>query len=322
MAHMWEILLKKVQRSEKVYKALNERNSIQRYISRRFLFDFFQLFGFHITGDHFYEPIPNTNMIHKQYNNEPRHFSFITDYMHEYETYATGLLNKYGHEFYNTSLNLGYIEGNYYFSGLDAILLYCFLRTLKPNTVVEIGNGFSSTIILSSLFRNSQDTGLSYKLISLDPYSRYTSSYGDITKYVEINIHNTNLQNISHEVLKRIIDSDMIFVDSSHIYKWNSDVEFLFNEVYGSLKPGTYVHIHDIFTPYHYPKEWFTQAKRFWNEQYHLENFLRFNSCFRCVIPVYALVRESESLREKCSMICDYEGFQFNGASFYMQRFS
>ena len=38
---------------ERLYKVFYEKNSVQRYLARRFLFPLLEQLGFHIVGDHF-----------------------------------------------------------------------------------------------------------------------------------------------------------------------------------------------------------------------------------------------------------------------------
>ena len=40
------------------------------------------------------------------------------------------------------------------------------------------------------------------------------------------------------------------------------------------------MHVHDIFLPDEYPKDWVLLHRHFWNEQYLLQAFLTFNSAF------------------------------------------
>lgn len=72
-------------------------------------------------------------------------------------------------------------------------------------------------------------------------------------------------------------ENDLLFIDSSHVSKAGSDVNYLFFEVLPRLKPGVVVHIHDIFLPDEYPKVWVIDQGRNWNEQYLLRAFLQFN---------------------------------------------
>ena len=43
-----------------------------------------------------------------------------------------------------------------------------------------------------------------------------------------------------------------------------TDVDFLFNQIFGQLKTGVIIHIHDIFLPDDYPQSW---KWRGYNEQ-------------------------------------------------------
>jgi hypothetical protein len=63
---------------------------------------------------------------------------------------------------------------------------------------------------------------------------------------------------IRHAQPKRIIEeaNDILFVDSTHVSRINSDVNRILFEILPSLKSGVYVHFHDIFYPFEYPKEW------------------------------------------------------------------
>ena len=77
--------------------------------------------------------------------------------------------------------------------------------------------------------------------------------------------------------------NDILFIDSSHVIRPQGDVLFEYLEVLPLLKPGVFVHIHDIFTPRDYPHDWVVDRIRLWNEQYLLEAFLSFNTQFRVV---------------------------------------
>jgi hypothetical protein len=67
--------------------------------------------------------------------------------------------------------------------------------------------------------------------------------------------------------------NDILFIDSSHVAKAGSDVAFLFLRILPRLRPGVWVHIHDIFYPGSYPIDWFLEG-RAWNESLFLRTFL------------------------------------------------
>jgi hypothetical protein len=73
--------------------------------------------------------------------------------------------------------------------------------------------------------------------------------------------------------------------------KIGGDVNYLFLEVLPRLKPGVIVHVHDIFLPFEYRRDWVLDKFRFWTEQYLLQAFLTFNSEFEVLMANYYLSR-------------------------------
>lgn len=305
--------------SQNIYKALNEKNAVQRFVSRK-MFSLLQNAGFHVLGDHFYEPIPNTEIIRQGYKDEVRSCLGINFNFEAGEQKLARMIEKWGGEFYETVQKNGYSEKNYFFRGLDSLTLYCLIREVKPKRVIEIGQGISTGIIISAFEANYKETGsANQKFISIDPYDRLSSADKKIEGF-ELEVLQDSIQNIPTALFSELGKSDLLFVDSSHVYKFGSDVEYIFEEIYPRVAAGVYIHIHDIFSPYHYPLEWYAEQKRFWNEQYYLENFLRYNSLFNIEIPLYYLGRKSTIIKEKCESICKYEDFVGIGYSFYLQK--
>jgi len=54
-------------------------------------------------------------------------------------------------------------------------------------------------------------------------------------------------------------------------------------EVLPCLTPGVRIHIHDIFFPCEYPKDWVLHENRSWNEQYVVRALLMYSSAFKIV---------------------------------------
>ena len=88
------------------------------------------------------------------------------------------------------------------------------------------------------------------------------------------------LQNVDLSVFDELRARDVLFVDSTHVSKANSDVNRLFFEILPRLAPGVFVHLHDVFPGFEYPAAWLREG-RAWNEQYLLRAFLQFNKQFR-----------------------------------------
>ena len=89
--------------------------------------------------------------------------------------------------------------------------------------------------------------------------------------------------------------TDILMIDSSHVATAGSDVCFEFLEILPRLKPGVWVHVHDIFYPTDYPAEWVIQRRQAFNEQYVLEAFLAFNPKFSVQLANAWLWREEHA---------------------------
>jgi hypothetical protein len=213
--------------------------------------------------------------------------------------------------------DFGYREDNDYFDGIDALYLYSFIRNHQTNRIIEIGQGFSTRLALAALARNAVETGCVPELISVDPYSRLSLAQAPTS--VRFSIVRKPLREIASDLSKMLSPGDLLFVDSSHVFKFGSDVQLLFEQVYPQLSAGVRIHIHDIFTPFDYPLEWLTKRRLFWNEQYFLETFLAFNDVFRIEAPLHYLSRR----RQVRSMLADKGSGQINpseGGSLYLLK--
>ena len=108
---------------------------------------------------------------------------------------------------------------------------------------------------------------------------------------------------------------DILFINTSHVSKIGSDVNFIFFEILPLLQPGVVVHFHDIFYPFGYPSEWFGKGM-FWNEAYLLRAFLSFNPSFEILLfNSYLNHCASARLKSRCPRI-----WEDKGASLWLRR--
>src|SRR5207249_666123 len=94
-------------------------------------------------------------------------------------------------------------------------------------------------------------------------------------------------------------------IDSSHVSKLDSDVNYLLLEVMPALNRGVIIHIHDIAFPYLcVPREHPLFAMfQFWNEAALLKAFLLFNHSFEVLIcQSWLHYRRPEAI----SLICPF----------------
>ena len=302
--------------AEQIYKAFHESNAIQRRIARA-TFEFWQRLGFHVVGDHFYDIVPNTQTIRKSYINGLRDLPAISVDWQSLALDACGLMSSFVEDYLHNRSTFGYVENNYYFNGLDALYYYSFIRKLKPRRIVEIGQGFSTRIALAALTQNLDAEQAVPELISIDPYARLATETSTAFRFSVIK---KPLREVGNDVPGMLAAGDLLFVDSSHVFKFGSDVQLLFEHVYPRLTTGVLLHIHDIFTPFDYPINWMVKRKQFWNEQYFLESFLSFNSDFRIEAPIHYLARDGAADRMFSTRNVDPDVVGRNGQSLYLKR--
>lgn len=173
-----------------------------------------------------------------------------------------------------SSQNRYYFNNNSY-SYTDAIILYSFIRHFKPKNIIEIGSGFSSAVMLDTneLFK------MNMNLTFIEPYPKSLFNIfknGDKNKHTIID---TKVQNVAVEEFKKLNKNDILFIDSSHVSKTGSDVNYELFKILPNLNSGVIIHIHDVFYPFEYPKHWVKQGRN-WNENYLLRAFLSFNNDF------------------------------------------
>lgn len=174
---------------------------------------------------------------------------------------------------------LRYYFDNQNYSYSDAICLYAMIRHAKPRRVIEIGSGYSSCVTLDTnelFFENAIDCTF------IEPYPELFRSLIKQADHERIEIIPTPLQEVNLEHFSSLQENDILFVDSTHVSRVNSDVNYIFFEILPSLNSGVYIHFHDIFYPFEYPRAWIYEG-RAWNEAYLLHAFLQYNSSFKIV---------------------------------------
>lgn len=174
-------------------------------------------------------------------------------------------------------------EGHRYFldnpsyGHFDGLMLHTMLRHLRPRRVMEVGSGFSSAAILDT---NDLSLGGAMELTFIDPDMSRLRPLLKSGEGAKLKLIERKVQDVPLTEFDALQAGDVLFIDSSHVSKIGSDVNFLYFQVLPRLARGVYIHIHDVATNLEYPREWFAEG-RAWNEQYVLRAFLAFNQAFR-----------------------------------------
>ncbi len=269
--------------------------------------------GFHVTPVHFYQPIPDTQALPKTLWNRPgelvgidmndslqldllrMHFPKFRDEYEQFPTKPTGEAGRF------------YLRKRP-FGGTDALVAYCMIRHFQPRLIIEVGSGYSSLLIAEAAAKIN-----ACSLICVEPFPCDFLSKGFpclkalLAKKVE---------EIELDFFSQLEAGDILFIDSSHTVKIGGDVNYLFLEVLPRLKPGVIVHVHDIFLPFEYRRDWVMDEFRFWTEQYLLQAFLTFNSEFEVLMAnSYLSYYHKEDLKATFPSLPS-----LGGGSFWMRR--
>jgi hypothetical protein len=253
------------------------------YLIVKKTFSLWEMIGLHVTPNHYYETIPDvstlSNKLWQQHSkligidmNEQAQINFLSEcdlkYKEEFDKFSE---NK-------VTCPYQYFINNGYFEAIDGEILYCMIRHFKPTKMIEIGSGYSTYMSAQAIIKNKIDYGHETELVAIEPYPN--------------KVINNGFPGLSHLIRKKLQDvplsdftsleeNDILFIDSSHVLKIGSDVQYEYLDILPRLKKGVIVHIHDIFLPEEYPRDWIFNNHIFWNEQYLLQAFMAFNENFK-----------------------------------------
>jgi predicted O-methyltransferase YrrM len=178
--------------------------------------------------------------------------------------------------------HLRYYYNNGFYCQSDGIFLNLLIRHFKPRRIIEVGSGFSSALMLDT---NELFFDNSIHLTFIEPYPERLYS---LFKPADKERHQTivsNLQDVNPDVFDQLGENDILFIDSTHVSKTDSDVNTVLFRILPRLKKGVLIHVHDIFFPFEYPKSWVLGWNGFgWNEDYILKAFLMYNPHYSIVV--------------------------------------
>lgn len=180
----------------------------------------------------------------------------------------------------NKTDSLHYFFENDFYSYTDALFLYFLLRMFKPRHYFEIGSGYSSCLALDV---NERFLDGQLEMTFVEPYPAVLLSLLSEADLHKTKLLQNRLQDVDSSQFDDLDSGDVLFVDSTHVSKVDSDVHRIIFEILPRLKPGVLVHFHDIFYPFEYPKEWVYEG-RAWQESYVLRAFLEYNTAFEIVL--------------------------------------
>ncbi len=275
------------------------------------VFSFFERMGIHITPVHFYYPVPSLKELDDKtwetpFSEQPVNFDLneTRGLLKELQAYQHELSDIHDqsedeHEFY---------WKNDSFNACDASVYYAMIRHFRPKRIVEIGAGFSTLMACKAAGMNG-DT----RIDVIEPYPR--PFLDDLPGISELKI--AKLQDIPLEYFDSLESGDFLFIDSTHVSKVGSDVNYEILRILPRLKPGVFIHFHDIYLPYDVPESWIKGKLFFWNEEYLIQALLLGGNSYRTIMPVYYL---SNVAQQELGQIVGCEMPEYDGGSYWIRK--
>jgi Methyltransferase domain len=172
-----------------------------------------------------------------------------------------------------------YYGENDFFTWGDSLVLHALIRHFRPARILEVGSGFSSAVILDTV---EHYLGDATRCTFVEPFPDRLRSLLRPEDERRCTVIVDRVQSLGLDSFRELSAGDILLIDSSHVSKVGSDVNWLFFEVLPQLAPGVLVHVHDVFYPFEYPEDLFPSGYAL-NEAYMLRAFLIFNDRFRII---------------------------------------
>lgn len=268
---------------------------------------------------HFYSPLPSASDLRAR---ETAIWGVIPSALPGIDLNATGQiglleqLKPYYSDFEDVALtqttNWRYSPHNDFMPFADAFFLHALMRALKPRRIIEVGSGYSTCVMLDT---NERFLDRPVALTCIEPHPERLFGLLRPDDRARMEVIGTPVQLVSVDHFSALEAGDMLFIDSTHTVKTGGDVNYLFFEALPRLAPGVYVHIHDIWYPFEYPREWVFEG-RAWNEAYLVRAFLQHNHAFSIMLSSHYLALTQAELLARDFPLC----LRMSGCSLWLTR--
>ena len=258
-------------------------NSRKTFLTSRKTFLFCQKRGYHITPNRYYYPIPDTTRLKDDLWSKHSELAGIDMNDREQLELLSLFVSRFKNEYERLPRNKTATPYDYYvdnpmFVGVDGEILYCMIRHLKPRKIYEIGSGYSTYLSAQAVQKNAQEeSGYHCELVAIDPNPNeiLKAGFPGLSTLIA-----RDVQDVPLSEFEKLSENDILFIDSSHVLRIGNDVHYEYLDILPRLNKGVIVHVHDIFLPAEYPKEWVLGQHWFYSEQYLLQAFLSFNESY------------------------------------------
>jgi len=254
-----------------------------KYLARKS--NYAQYAPLHVPPGHYYSPIPDLKEVDayasRIFDQNRRTLPGIDFHEKEQLALLEQLSRFYLDQPFKESKQetLRYYYNNQLYAFSDAFFLQAMIRHFRPRRIIEAGSGFSSAVMLDT---NDLFFDGAIRLEFIEPYPERLYSLLTPKDRATAVCHVRKLQEMPLDHFRELEANDILFIDSSHVTRIGSEVNYYMFEILPALKPGVLIHIHDIFFDFEYLRKWIYGGV-YWNEAYLLRAFLQYNKAFEIV---------------------------------------
>jgi hypothetical protein len=154
-----------------------------------------------------------------------------------------------GNPYYRHAVNQPFRSGRSRFFGyIEAQVLHAVIRHYKPARLIEIGGGVPSYCTSQAISMNRRDTRLNGHISCIEP------DPVDMIKDLDEKLENFELiarpiQDVPLKYFTQSQPNDIVFIDSNHVVRSGSEVNYIVLEILPILPTGVLVQFHDIYLP-------------------------------------------------------------------------
>ncbi|HET7037782.1 MAG TPA: class I SAM-dependent methyltransferase [Thermomicrobiaceae bacterium] len=218
------------------------------------LFRAFDRLGVHILPKHYYTPIPDYAWLaaHRDAWTQRASLAGVAWDLEQQLVWLASTCQPYYPEVAGLSIyqEITRSQAGPGFGPIESQVLHCFVRAFKPKRIIEIGSGVSTLAMLHAAALNQQQAAPPTEITCIEPYP------SDVLKHLHgIRRIQQPAQLVDAELFSQLQAGDLLFIDSSHAVKTGSDVPHIYLNIIPKLVPGVFVHIHDVYLPYLYPRD-------------------------------------------------------------------
>jgi len=291
---------------------------------RQGVFRIAQDYGFDVMPAHFYSPVPQAKGLPADLWTRDRDMPGVEANVKKQLALLATLARRFRREYeaFPARKPAGspphtYYLSNGYFDDIDGYVLYSMVRQFRPRRVIEIGSGNTTYLFAQAIARNrNDDRRYRCDLTAIEPYPNdvLKAGFPGLTRLIA-----KPVQQVPLAEFQKLRQNDILFIDSSHILKIGSDVQYEILEILPRLAKGVLVHFHDIFLPSEYPRNWVEEMNRYFTEQYIVQAFLAFNESFEVLLaPAYLHARQPRAM--EAAFQSYHRNQEWSPASFWIRR--